>query len=54
MIEDLIRLLGYLMLQVVTFGRYARVRPNDALLLEGAVGFGLIALALFVSYRVIS
>lgn len=53
-IEGLIQLLGYVLLQVVTLGRYGRMRPKDALLLEGSVGFGLVALALFVSYRVIS
>lgn len=54
MIEDLIQLLGYLMLQVATLGRYGRVRPEDALLLEGAVGLGLVGLTTYVIYTVSS
>lgn len=39
MIEDLIQLLRFLVLQLATLGRSARIRPRDALLLEGTVGF---------------
>ena len=53
-LEGLIQLLGYLTLQVATLGRYGRVRPRDALLLEGATGFGVVAVTCFVIYRVIA
>ena len=53
-IEGLIQILGYLTLQVATLGRYGRARPEDALLLEGTVGFGLVAVTMFGIYRVIS
>lgn len=53
-VEDLIRLLGYLTLQVGTLGRYGRIRPADSLLLEGTVGFLLLAVTAYTFYKVIA
>jgi hypothetical protein len=53
-IPDLIQPIGSLRLQFVTVGRYARNRPKDALLLEGTVRFGALALGIRGVYRVIA
>ncbi len=54
MAEDLIQLVGFLVLQVATLGRYARIRPRDALLLEGTVGFLTLVAVFRGLYKVIA
>jgi hypothetical protein len=53
-IPDVIQLIGFVLLQLATLGRYARVRRKDAQLLEGAVGFVAVAAAIWVMYKVIA
>jgi hypothetical protein len=48
LIEELIRGVGYLALWLVTFGRYRGSR--DSRLSEGAIGFGFVALAVYLLY----
>jgi hypothetical protein len=54
MVEDLIQLPGFLVLQLVTPGRYARIRPGDALRLEGTVGCLPLVTAFGGLYKVIA
>lgn len=53
-ILDLIQLIGSVLLQIVTLGRYARVRPKDAQLLEGMARFLLLTVVIWGLYRVIA
>lgn len=50
LVEDAIRGVGYLALRLGTFGRY---RGGDAsgYLAEGAVGFALVLIVMYLSYR---
>jgi hypothetical protein len=49
-IEEVIRVIGYLSLKLVTFGRYAGGSSGDRLL-EGAFGLALIALGTYLTLR---
>lgn len=52
-IEEVIRLLGYLTLRVVTLGRYRGGRSSDRLP-EGAIGFAVVAGLFWLTYALTS
>jgi hypothetical protein len=51
LIADLIRWVGYVVLRVVTLGRYTGGTTRDELN-EGAFGLGLVALVSYVIYAI--
>ena len=48
LIEDAVRLLGYLVLRIITLGRYRGRKEKDRLA-EGALGLATLAVATYVA-----
>ena len=49
-VEEVVRGIGWTMLKLVTFGRY-KSEGSNAVMVEGALGLGLVAAVMWIVYR---